>query len=59
MRVSGRLSVPGDKSLSHRALMIAALVPINMLMARFIPGPYMDALVAEEAHQDEEKHTLD
>lgn len=40
-------------------LMIAALVPINMLIARFIPGPYMDALVAEEAHEDEEKHILD
>lgn len=40
-------------------LMIAALVPINMLMARFIPATYMDALVAEESHQDEEKHTLD
>lgn len=40
-------------------LMIAALVPINMLMARYIPTPYMEALVAEEAHDDEEKHTLD
>lgn len=40
-------------------LMIAALVPINMLIARFIPGPYMEALVAEEAHEDEDKHILD
>lgn len=40
-------------------LMIAALVPINMLLARYIPKEYMDALVAEEAHDDEEKHTLD
>ena len=40
-------------------LMIAALVPINMLIARYIPGPYMDALVAEESHHDDEKHTLD
>lgn len=40
-------------------LMIAALVPINMLLARYIPAPYMEALSAEEAHEDEEKHTLD
>lgn len=40
-------------------LMIAALVPINMLIARYIPKPYMDALVAEEAHEDEDKHILD
>ena len=40
-------------------LMIAALVPINMLMARFIPAPYMDALVNEGSHEEEEKHTLD
>ena len=40
-------------------LMIAALVPINMLLNRYIPKQYMDALVAEEAHEDEEKHTLD
>ena len=40
-------------------LMIAALVPINMLLARYIPAPYMEALSAEEAHDDEEKHTLD
>jgi hypothetical protein len=40
-------------------LMIAALVPINMLIARFVPKPYMDALVAEESHEDNERHTLD
>lgn len=40
-------------------LMIAALVPINMLLYRYIPKEYMEALVAEEAHDDEEKHTLD
>lgn len=40
-------------------LMIAALVPINMLIARYIPKPYMEALVAEESHEDSEKHTLD
>lgn len=40
-------------------LMIAALVPINMMLYRYIPKEYMDALLAEEAHDDEEKHTLD
>lgn len=40
-------------------LMIAALVPINMLLYRYVPKEYMEALVAEEAHEDEEKHTLD
>lgn len=40
-------------------LMIAALVPINMLLYRYIPKEYMDALLADEVHEDEEKHTLD
>ena len=40
-------------------LMIAALVPINMFMARFFPPDYMEALVADEVHEDEDKHTLD
>lgn len=40
-------------------LMIAALVPINMLMALYIPETYMKALVAEEAHEEDELHTLD
>ena len=40
-------------------LMIAALVPINMLIALYIPKSYMEALVAEESHEDEDKHILD
>lgn len=40
-------------------LMIAALVPINMLMARYIPEKYMQPLVADHNHEDEQKHTLD
>lgn len=39
-------------------LMIAALVPINMLIARIFPPAYMEVLTAEES-EEEDIHTLD
>lgn len=40
-------------------LMIAALVPINMYLYKFFKREHIEALLAENAHEDEEKHTLD
>jgi hypothetical protein len=40
-------------------LMIAALVPINLLLNRYIPRRYMEVLISEESHENAEKHTLD
>jgi hypothetical protein len=39
--------------------MIAALVPINMLIGRFFPPQYVEALVAEDLEEEEEIHILD
>jgi hypothetical protein len=40
-------------------LLIAALVPIQWLLNKIFPPEYMEALVAEEHDDEEEKHTLD
>jgi hypothetical protein len=40
-------------------LMIAALVPINLFISKFVPEKYMNALVAEGAEDDDDKHMLD
>jgi sodium bicarbonate transporter 10 len=40
-------------------LMIAALVPINMLIARYFPPEYIEALVSEDIEEEEEIHILD
>jgi hypothetical protein len=39
-------------------LMIAALVPINMLIARYFPPEYIEALVSEDTEEEEEMHIL-
>jgi hypothetical protein len=40
-------------------LMIAALVPIGVFIKRFFPPQYMDALIAEEDEQEDDRHVLD
>lgn len=40
-------------------LMIAALVPIRIFMARYFEPGHIDALESEEAHDEGEKHILD
>lgn len=40
-------------------LMIAALVPIGIYINRFFPQHYMDALVAEEDEEEDDKHILE
>lgn len=40
-------------------LMIAALVPIGIYINRFFPPQYMDALVAEEDEEEDDRHILD
>ena len=40
-------------------LMIAALVPIGMYIKRFFPPQYMNALIAEEDEEEDDRHVLD
>lgn len=40
-------------------LMIAALVPIGIYINRFFPSQYMNALVAEEDEEEDDRHILD
>jgi hypothetical protein len=40
-------------------LMIAALVPINMLIYRYFPKEYVDVMVSEDTEEEEEIHVLD
>jgi hypothetical protein len=39
--------------------MIAALVPIGMYIKRFFPGQYMEALIAEEDEEEDDRHVFD
>jgi hypothetical protein len=39
--------------------MIAALVPIGIYINRFFPRQYMNALVAEEDGEEDDRHVLD
>ena len=40
-------------------LMIAALVPIGSYIKRFFPPQYMNALIAEEDEEEDDRHVLD
>lgn len=47
---SGRLTVPGDKSISHRAVMLGALAKGETRIRHFLPG--QDCLTTVKAFQD-------
>lgn len=48
--LSGRLTVPGDKSISHRAVMLGALAKGETRIRHFLPG--QDCLTTVKAIQD-------
>lgn len=48
--LSGRLTVPGDKSISHRAVMLGALAKGETRIRHFLPG--QDCLTTVKAFQD-------
>lgn len=48
--LSGRLTVPGDKSISHRAVMLGALAKGETRIKHFLPG--QDCLTTVKAFQD-------
>lgn len=48
--LSGRLTVPGDKSISHRAVMLGAIAKGETRIRHFLPG--QDCLTTVKAFQD-------
>ena len=63
-RVSGRLDVPGDKSIAHRYALIAALADGTSRLANFAPGADCHSTLGcltqlgVEVHEDLHAHTV-